>query len=65
MKKILLLILMAVCLICGYLVVHYLATLERGYNATGGEIFIFLVPFLICAIKDTVTYMKARWNDEN
>ena len=56
---------MAVCLIGGYLVVHYLATLERGYNAVGGEVFIFLIPFLICAIKDTITYMKARCDDEN
>lgn len=32
----------------------YLADLERGYNATGGEIFIPLLPLLVWAIKDSI-----------
>ena len=26
---------------------HKLATLERGYDAVGGEIFMFLIPFFV------------------
>lgn len=26
---------------------HKLATLERGYDAIGGEIFMFLIPFFV------------------
>ena len=26
---------------------HKLATAERGYNAIGGEIFMFLIPFFV------------------
>lgn len=26
---------------------HKLATVERGYNAIGGEIFMFLIPFFV------------------
>ena len=26
---------------------HKLATIERGYNAIGGEIFMFLIPFFV------------------
>ena len=26
---------------------HKLATVERGYNAIGGELFMFLIPFFV------------------
>lgn len=26
---------------------HKLATVERGYNAIGGEVFMFLIPFFV------------------
>lgn len=39
------LILIAV-LIFGYIVLHDIATAERGYNAIGGEATIFLLPLL-------------------
>lgn len=26
---------------------HKLATIERGYNAIGGEMFMFLIPFFV------------------
>lgn len=26
---------------------HKLATIERGYNAIGGELFMFLIPFFV------------------
>ena len=30
-----------------YKVCHYIATLDRGYEAIGGEIFMFLIPFFV------------------
>ena len=30
-----------------YKVCHYVATLDRGYEAIGGEIFMFLIPFFV------------------
>ena len=30
-----------------YKVCHYIATLDRGYKAIGGEIFMFLIPFFV------------------
>jgi len=41
--------------------VFELADLERGYNGTGGEIFIPLIPFLVYAIKDSVKEMKGEY----
>lgn len=39
-------LILACVLICGYEVLHNIATEQRGYNAIGGEIFVFFVPFL-------------------
>ena len=30
-----------------FILFHKLATIERGYNAIGGEIFVFLIPFFV------------------
>ena len=30
-----------------FILLHKLATIERGYNAIGGEIFMFLIPFFV------------------
>ena len=30
-----------------YKVCHYIATLDRGYEAIGGEVFMFLIPFFV------------------
>ena len=32
----------------------YIADLKRGYNATGGEIFIPLIPLLVWMVKEVV-----------
>ena len=40
---------------------HKLATIERGYNAIGGEIFMFLIPFFVWIapeIKKTIKEIK-------
>jgi isoprenylcysteine carboxyl methyltransferase (ICMT) family protein YpbQ len=44
-------LILAAALICLYEVLHNTATAQRGYNAIGGEIFIFLAPYLWWAIK--------------
>lgn len=30
-----------------YKLCHYVATLDRGYEAIGGEMFMFLIPFFV------------------
>ena len=30
-----------------FILLHKLATIERGYNAIGGEMFMFLIPFFV------------------
>lgn len=47
-KKALVITMIAAALIIGYEVLHNAATDERGYNAIGGEIFIFAIPYLVC-----------------
>lgn len=41
-----------------------IADMERGYNATGGEIFVPLIPFLVWAIKDSIKEMKGEIQDD-
>lgn len=45
--------------------IFQLADLERGYNATGGEIFVPLIPFLVYALKDTIKEFKYERNECN
>ena len=47
--------------------VFYLADLERGFDATGGEIFFPLIPFVIWGIARTVkeTTQEIRKDVEN
>lgn len=33
--------------VVAFLGLHKLATVERGYNAIGGEMFMFLIPFFV------------------
>ena len=33
--------------VVAFVLLHKLATLERGYKAIGGEIFMFLIPFFV------------------
>lgn len=41
-----------------------IADLERGYNGTGGEIFVPLIPFLVLAIKDSIKEMKGVFKND-
>ena len=42
---------LACALIFGYTLLHNIATAQRGYNAIGGEIFVFFIPYLWWAIR--------------
>jgi hypothetical protein len=33
--------------VVAFILLHKLATVERGYNAIGGEMFMFLIPFFV------------------
>lgn len=33
--------------VVAFVVLHRLATIGRGYNAIGGEMFMFLIPFFV------------------
>jgi hypothetical protein len=33
--------------VLAFIVLHKLATIERGYNAIGGEMFMFLIPLFV------------------
>ena len=39
--------LVGVLTLIAFVGLHKLATVERGYNAIGGEIFMFLIPFFV------------------
>ena len=41
-----------------------IADMERGYNATGGEIFIPLIPFLVWAMKDFIKEIKGVFKND-
>ena len=47
--------------VVAFLGLHKLATVERGYNAIGGEMFMFLIPFFVWIapeIKKTIKEIK-------
>lgn len=44
-----------------FILLHKLATVGRGYNAIGGEMFMFLIPFFVWVapeIKKTIKEIK-------
>ncbi len=57
-KEILIVMVVFIC----YGILHDIATAERNYEAIGGEIFVFLLPYMgymaYLNIKDTVKAMK-------
>ena len=56
-KLVLWLLLTTLCIIVSPYI-FYLADLERGYDATGGEVSIFLIPFLVWCIDETWSESK-------
>lgn len=46
-------VLLTIITILIYVYCHKLATIERGYEAIGGEMFAFLIPFAL--------WMKSSW----
>lgn len=45
-----------------FLLAHKLATVERSYNAMGGEMFMLLIPFFVWVAQDFKKFFK---EDEN
>lgn len=45
-----------------FLLAHKLATVERSYNAMGGEMFMLLIPFFVWIAQDFKKFFK---EDEN
>lgn len=45
-------VLIAAAIVCTYFIFDIIADDLRGYNATGGEIMILLIPFIIVVAKD-------------
>lgn len=41
-----------------YKVFHHVANIERGYEAIGGEIFMFLIPFFVWVAPETKKSIK-------
>jgi hypothetical protein len=41
-----------------------IADTQRGYDATGGEIFVPFIPFLVWAIKDSIKEMKGVFKND-
>ena len=50
--------LVGVLTVGAFVVFHKLATIERGYNAFGGEIFMFLIPFFVWIIPEIKKSIK-------
>lgn len=62
-KKVLLAVSVVVAIILGYLMLHDIATAQRCYEAIGGEIFVFFVPYLIYSIIENVKDTKEAYKN--
>lgn len=45
-----------------FLLAHKLATVERSYNAMGGEMFMLLIPFFVWYVQDCKKQLKEDKN---
>ena len=45
-----------------FLLAHKLATIERSYNAMGGEMFMLLIPFFVWYVQDCKKQLKEDKN---
>ena len=48
-----------------FLMAHDIATAERGYEALGGEVFAFLIPYFIWLAPKLAEPFKAVKNDDD
>lgn len=61
-KKLIKWVLISILSVILFVLAHKLATAERTYNAIGGEMFMFLIPFFVWYVQDCVKFFK---EDEN
>lgn len=45
-----------------FMLAHKLATIERSYNAMGGEMFMLLIPFFVWIAQDFKKFFKEDKN---
>ena len=45
-----------------FMLAHKLATVERSYNAMGGEMFMLLIPFFVWVAQDFKKFFKEDKN---
>lgn len=45
-----------------FVLAHKLATIERSYNAMGGEMFMLLIPFFVWYVQDCKKQLKENKN---
>lgn len=59
MKKLIKIVVVCFIILIGaYMILHAFATAERGYNAFGGETFIFAVPLIAWSMYDNIKELK-------
>lgn len=61
-KQIIWLVFVALCIIFAPYVFE-VADVSRGYDSTGGEIFIYLLPVLVWLADGTITDIKEEMNE--
>lgn len=62
-KKVLKWVLIFFVSVIAFAIAHKLATIERSYNAIGGEMFVLLIPFFVWYIQDCVKFFKEYENE--
>ena len=52
-KRIIKTAILVILLLIAFLILNMIATAQREYTAVGGEVFVFFLPFLIVACRDS------------
>ena len=61
-KKVIKWVLISVVSVIAFVIAHKLATVERSYNAIGGEMFMLLIPFFVWYVQDCKKQLKEDKN---
>lgn len=62
-KKVLKWVLVFSISVIAFAIAHKLATIERSYNAMGGEMFMLLIPFFVWYVQDCKRIFKEDKNE--
>lgn len=61
-KKLIKWVLISILSVILFVLAHKLATVERSYNAMGGEMFMLLIPFFVWYVQDCKKQLKEDKN---